>query len=61
MGMEAAGHKCVGFVEIDNHARNSYSAIFDTKGEFEGHDITKISEDAVRSLGSVDVILRFSC
>ncbi len=56
MGMEAAGHKCVGFVEIDNHARNSYSAIFDTEGEFEGHDITNITDDTVRSIGSVDII-----
>ncbi|EMK0855192.1 DNA (cytosine-5-)-methyltransferase [Listeria monocytogenes] len=55
-GMESAGHKCVGFVEIDKHARKSYKAIHDTKGEFEGHDITAITDDAVRPIGSVDVI-----
>ncbi|HAC2280281.1 TPA_asm: DNA (cytosine-5-)-methyltransferase, partial [Listeria monocytogenes] len=47
---------CVGFVEIDKHARKSYKAIHDTKGEFEGHDITVITDDAVRPIGSVDVI-----
>lgn len=56
LGMEAAGHDCVGFVEIDKHARKSYKAIHDTKGEFEGHDITAITDDAVRPIGSVDVI-----
>ncbi|KAA9557685.1 DNA cytosine methyltransferase [Listeria monocytogenes] len=55
-GMESEGHECVGFVEIDKHARKSYKAIHDTKGEFEGHDITAITDDAVRPIGSVDVI-----
>ncbi len=32
MGMEKAGHKCVGFCEIDKYARQSYKAIFDTRG-----------------------------
>ncbi|WP_410250308.1 DNA cytosine methyltransferase [Listeria seeligeri] len=54
--MEAAGHKCVGFVEIDKYARASYSAIHDTEGEFEGHDITNISDNVIRSIGSVDII-----
>ncbi|MBF2375170.1 DNA cytosine methyltransferase [Listeria seeligeri] len=56
LGMEAAGHKCVGFVEIDKYARASYSAIHDTEGEFEGHDITNISDNVIRSIGSVDII-----
>ncbi|KAA9492930.1 DNA (cytosine-5-)-methyltransferase [Listeria monocytogenes] len=56
LGMESAGHECVGFVEIDKHARKSYKAIHNTKGEFEGHDITAITDDAVRPIGSVDVI-----
>ncbi len=56
LGMERAGHECVGYVEIDKHARKSYKAIHDTKGEFEGHDITVITDDAVRPIGSVDVI-----
>ncbi|EHC5262621.1 DNA (cytosine-5-)-methyltransferase [Listeria monocytogenes serotype 1/2a] len=56
LGMEAAGHKCVGFVEIDKYARTSYTAIHQTEGEFEGHDITSISDDVIRSIGRVDII-----
>ncbi|TYT98564.1 DNA (cytosine-5-)-methyltransferase [Listeria monocytogenes] len=56
LGMEAAGHKCVGFVEIDKYARTSYNAIHQTEGEFEGHDITSISDDVIRSIGRVDII-----
>ncbi|HAO5810862.1 TPA: DNA (cytosine-5-)-methyltransferase [Listeria monocytogenes] len=56
LGMEAAGHKCVGYVEIDKYARISYTAIHQTEGEFEGHDITSISDDVIRSIGRVDII-----
>ncbi|EAD5426718.1 DNA cytosine methyltransferase [Listeria monocytogenes] len=56
LGMEAAGHKCVGFVEIDKYARTSYNAIHQTEGEFEGHDITSISDDVIRCIGRVDII-----
>ena len=56
LGMEAAGHECVGFCEIDKFARESYKAIHDTKGEVELHDITAVSDDAVRGIGRVDVI-----
>ena len=56
LGMEAAGHECVGFCEIDKFARESYKAIHDTKGEIELHDITAVSDDTVRGIGRVDVI-----
>lgn len=56
MGMERAGHKCVGFCEIDKHARQSYKAIFDTREEVEMHDITKLSDDVIQRIGRVDVI-----
>ncbi|EIV1530772.1 TPA: DNA (cytosine-5-)-methyltransferase [Listeria monocytogenes] len=56
LGMEAAGHKCVGYVEIDKYARTSYNAIHQTEGEFKGHDITSISDDLIRSIGRVDII-----
>ena len=56
LGMEAAGHQCVGFCEIDKFARESYKAIHDTKGEIELHDITAVSDDTVRGIGRVDVI-----
>ncbi|KXT82024.1 DNA-cytosine methyltransferase [Streptococcus oralis] len=56
LGMEAAGHECVGFCEIDKFARQSYKAIHDTKGEVEFHDITSVSDESVRGIGSVDII-----
>lgn len=56
LGMEYAGHECVGFCEIDKFARASYKAIHDTEGEVEMHDITTVSDEFVRGIGSVDVI-----
>ena len=54
--MEAAGHECVGFCEIDKFARASYKAIHDTKGEIEIHDVTQVTEAEIRNIGQVDVI-----
>lgn len=57
LGMEQAGHKCLGYVEIDKFARNSYEAIHNTKGEWTAHDITTVTNDDLRLLrGQVDVI-----
>jgi DNA (cytosine-5)-methyltransferase 1 len=57
LGMEAAGHECVGYVEWDKYARKSYEAIHNTEGEWTAHDITKVSTDELRELrGRVDVI-----
>ena len=56
LGMEAAGHQCIGFCEIDKFARASYKAIYDTKGEIELHDITTVSDEFIQSIGHVDVI-----
>ena len=56
LGMESAGHECVGFCEIDKFARESYKAIHDTKGEIELHDITAVSDEFIRGIGSVDII-----
>src|SRR5690554_3572125 len=50
LGMEQAGHKCIGFVEIDKFARQSYKAIHDTEGEWERHDITKVTDNDLRQL-----------
>lgn len=41
-GLEKAGHKCVGYVEINEFARKSYQAIYNTEGEYTEHDIRKI-------------------
>lgn len=57
MGMEQAGHKCLGYVEIDKFARKSYEAIHNTKGEWTAHDITTVTNDDLRLLrGQVNVI-----
>ena len=56
LGMESAGHECIGFCEIDKFARKSYKAIHDTKGEIELHDITTVTDEFIRGIGSVDVI-----
>ena len=56
LGMESAGHECIGFCEIDKFARASYKAIHDTEGEIELHDITTVTDDEVRAIGHVDVI-----
>lgn len=56
LGMEQAGHECVGFCEIDKFARKSYKAIHNTEGEVEMHDITTVSDEFIRGIGSVDII-----
>lgn len=56
IGMEAAGHECIGYVEIDKFARKSYEAIHDTKGEWTAHDITRVTDESIRGLKGVDVI-----
>ena len=59
LGMERAGHECVGYVEIDRYARQSYEAMFNTKWEFTAYDITAITNEQLRALGSfrkIDII-----
>ena len=56
LGMESAGHECIGFCEIDKFARASYKAIHNTKGEIELHDITAVSDESIRGIGRVDII-----
>jgi DNA (cytosine-5)-methyltransferase 1 len=57
LGMEAAGHECVGYVEIDKFARKSYEAIHHSEGEWLAHDITKVTDEEWRGLrGTVDII-----
>lgn len=57
LGLESAGHECVGFCEIDKFARASYKAIHNTEGEFEFHDITQVSDEDWRKFrGTVDII-----
>lgn len=42
LGLEAAGHKCIGYCEYDKFARASYEAMYDTEGEWKAHDVTKL-------------------
>jgi DNA (cytosine-5)-methyltransferase 1 len=56
LGMESAGHECIGFCEVDKFARASYKAIHDTKGEIELHDITRVTDESIRGIGCVDII-----
>jgi len=57
LALELAGHKCVGFCEIDKFARQTYKANFNTEGEVEWHDITKVTDGQARELrGKVDLI-----
>lgn len=57
MGMERAGHECVGYVEIDKFARKSYEAIYNTEGEWTKNDITKVTDEEWHQFrGKVDVL-----
>ena len=42
LGLELAGHKCVGFCESDKYAVKSYRAMYDTEGEWFSRDVAKL-------------------
>ena len=42
LGLETAGHKCIGYCEYDKYARASYEAMYDTEGEWKADDVTKL-------------------
>ena len=42
LGMEQAGHKCVGWIEWDKFARQSYQAIHDVEGIWNASDIRTV-------------------
>lgn len=59
LGMEQAGHECVGYVEFDKYARKSYEAMHKIEGEWTAHDITRVTDDDIRQLrdrGQIDCI-----
>lgn len=56
LGMERAGHHCIGFCEIDPFARKSYKAIHDTRGEVEFHDITAVTDDTLQRMRRPDIL-----
>ena len=47
MGMERAGHTCIGYVEINKYARQTYETNFDTKDEWFKEDIMMIKPDEI--------------
>ncbi len=42
LGLEQAGHECMGFCEFDKYARKAYKAMYDTEGEWENHDVRTV-------------------
>ena len=47
LGLESAGHKCIGYCEYDRFARASYEAMYDTEGEWKADDVTKLKSEDV--------------
>lgn len=47
LGLELAGHKCIGFCEKDKFAVKSYIAMFDTEGEWYADDVTKLRAEEI--------------
>jgi DNA (cytosine-5)-methyltransferase 1 len=45
LGMQQAGHECVGYVEWDKYARKSYEAIHQTEGEWTANDIRSVTDN----------------
>ena len=42
LGLEWAGHRCIGYCEYDKFARASYEAMYDTEGEWKAYDVTEL-------------------
>ena len=47
LGLERAGFKCIGFCENDKFAIKSYTAMYDTEGEWYKDDVTTIRPEEV--------------
>ena len=47
LGLESAGHRCIGYCEYDRFARASYEAMYDTEGEWKADDVTKLKSEDV--------------
>lgn len=47
LGLELAGHKCIGFCEKDKFAVKSYKAMFDTEGEWYANDVTELRSEEI--------------
>lgn len=54
MGLELAGHRCVGRIETDKYCNQAYNAIYKPRGdEFFGEDITEVD---TRKLPKFDIL-----
>lgn len=51
LGMEQAGHKCVGWCEWDEFSRKSYEAIYNPGGEWTAHDIRAVRSSEIPKAG----------
>lgn len=47
LGLEWAGHKCIGYCEYDKFARASYEAMYDTEGEWKAYDVTELRPEDI--------------
>lgn len=47
LGLETAGHKCIGYCEYDKFAKASYEAMYETRGEWFADDVTKLKSEEV--------------
>ncbi|WP_461206085.1 DNA (cytosine-5-)-methyltransferase [Clostridium sp. DL1XJH146] len=47
LGLEIAGHECIGFCEKNKFAVKSYRAMYDTDGEWYRDDVTAIKADEI--------------
>ena len=57
-GVRDFGWRCAGWAEVDKFARTSYNAIFpESNDEWSVKDVTKVSEEAMDGIGSVDVLM----
>lgn len=57
MGLEQAGHTCIGHIEVNEYARQAYEAIYDIKDdEFDGKDVTEI-DDFGKLRGRYDILV----
>lgn len=57
MGLEQAGHTCIGHIEFNDFARQAYEAIYDIKDdEFDGKDVTEI-DDFTALRGGYDILV----
>lgn len=47
LGLELAGHRCIGYCEHDKYALISYRNMFDTEGEWFADDVTKLKSEEI--------------